>query len=252
MHPFVNPGRRVIFWWSPKCGCTTVKSIMLESMVFDHVSSVMDADEASVRAAFWSAIGGGPPSDTLGRMVSDFLKARYVQSIHCYIAGSMKRLGLGEAASMRNILFVRDPLKRFVSGVVDKHIEGEFSFLFRPSSFLDAARRMHLLEKHHFTPQAAGAYIAELEYERTFDVESIDYEYLSGLLGMKVEPRRLNVKSYESPCVPGMSFGYDDIAKMKAARTLPRYECFYDDESLSVVSGFYAADFGLMQRCWRP
>jgi len=225
---------------------------MLESMVFDHVSSVMDADEASVRAAFWSAIHGSQPPDRLGRMVSHFLGANSVRSVHCEIAGSRKRLGLGEAASMRNVLFVRDPLKRFVSGVVDKHFEGEFSSLFRPSSFLDAARRMRLLEGHHFAPQAGGAYIAELEYDRVFDVESIDYEYLSGLLGMRVEPRRLNVKSYESPCASGMSFGYDDIAKMKADRTLPGHECFYDDESRSIVSGFYAADFGLMRRCWRP
>lgn len=254
MHPFVNERRGVIFWWSPKCGCTTVKSIMLESMVFDHLSDLMEVRAEESRAALWRVLGGADPRGGIEEAVGGFLEGNRIESVHCLLAGPRARVSLGFASRMRNFLFVRDPLRRFVSGVVEKHFEGEFSFLFRPPSFLHAARRMDMLESHHFTPQAGGAFVPGLEHERVFDIEEIDYALLSEALGMEVTPRVLHgSRNYRGACVPGLArLAYHEVAWMKARGSLPPHECFYDDESRAIVSEFYRDDFELMRRWLNP
>lgn len=256
VHPFINARRGIIFWWSPKCGCTTAKSILLDSMVFDYVSESMFADERSVRLAIERLLvdrvgsDGGP----VGRMVSDFIARSGIGSYHMPAFGAAVSIDLEEARKFRNVLFVRDPFKRFVSGVVDKHIEGYFTPKFRPESFLDAARNIRMLDRHHFCPQAASAYLPDLSYERVFDIESIDYGYLSDLLGMKVEPRvhHRNVE-FSGGCPHGLSSApYSELASMKAAGELPAHDCFYDEESRRIVADYYSGDFDLMQRWLSP
>lgn len=255
MYPFVNPERSLIFWWSAKCGCTTVKSIMIESMVFDHVAAGFGAAEGEVRASLDRILygGAGPDGTEFDAAVADFLARNYIFSAHCLIAGSICRVSLEQASGMRNVLFVRDPFDRFVSGVVDKHIDGPFCSVYRPSSFLDAAENIDRLEKHHFAPQASDAFLPDLAYDRVFDIRSIDFGYLSDILGMEVRPRRLHGGlDHSLPCDPGLpAMGYDELALMKAAGRLPAYDCFYDDRSRSLVSEYYRDDIDLMRR-WLP
>jgi hypothetical protein len=255
MHPFVNVDRNLIFWWSPKCGCTTAKSIMLESMLFDHVSKTTDVDEEDVSEALGLCLSGSAPKNTnpVHRLVRDYLSRMRIGNLHAPVTGSTVYLERDFAAGFTNVLFVRDPFKRFVSGFVDKHVEGFFSPIYRPGSFKDAASNIDRLDPHHFAPQTSEAYLPGLEYDRVFDIERIDYEYLSGLLGMKVKPRQMNRKSlFAGGCPDGLAdLPYEELARMKATGSMPDYDCFYDEESRSLVSGHYAADFDLMRR-WLP
>lgn len=255
MHPFVNVGRRVIFWWSAKCGCTTVKSIMVESMAFDFVSRRMDADESLVRSAVDRVLYRrvGPDGSPTDRLVSRFLAEAEIDSLHCPAAGSLLLLPPWVASEFVNVLFVRDPFDRFASGVVDKHVDGSFSRFFRPSSFRDACSRIDMLEPHHFAPQASWAFLPDLRYDRVFDIGSIDYEYLSGLLGMRVAPRVMHRRAeFSDECPPGLpDMGYDELADLKRAGRVPRYGCFYDDECRAMVARHYAADLELVRR-WLP
>lgn len=255
MHPFVNINRKVIFWWTAKCGCTTVKSIMLESMAFDHCSGLMDVDEVSVRASLGRILysRSGPDGTEIDNVVSKFLVRERIFSIHTHQAGSEFRVTQEFASQFRNILFVRDPLKRFVSGVLDKHIDGSFSHLFRPRDFLDAANNIGLLERHHFAPQTGGAYLPSLEYDGVFNIESIDYSFLSEVLGMSVEPRVMHRKiAFSGECPPNLAeAGYEELVSLKSGGTVPSYECFYNDHSRSLVEKHYRDDFELMRR-WLP
>lgn len=255
MHPFVNERRRVIFWWSAKCGCTTVKSIMLESMVYDFVSDRMSVSIGELRESVARVIyESRSPNKSIDFLVSDFARRNSVNGIHCLIAGSYKKVQLKEAESFANILFVRNPFERFVSGLIDKHVEGSFTHMFRPESFRHAARNIGRLEEHHFAPQASRAYMRGLRYDRVFNIKSIDYAYLSSLLGMEVKPRTMHRKRvYESPCVEGLpSLPYESLAEIKSSGSLPSYECFYDIESKSFVQDYYWDDFELMRRLSPP
>lgn len=220
--------------------------------MFDHVSKRTNADESAVRAAVERMIVNreGPDGGAVDRAVSDFLAASLTTCFHSSAAGAGRIISLEEARKFRNVLFVRCPLKRFVSGVVDKHIEGPFTSIFRPESFLDAARKISSLERHHFSPQASEAYLPELSYERVFDIESIDYKYLSDLLGMNVEPRvRHRQIDFSGDCISGLpSLPYDDLVAMKKAGGMPRHDCFYDEESRNIVLKYYEKDFDLMRR----
>lgn len=255
MHPFVNVDRNLIFWWSPKCGCTTVKSIMLESMLFDHVSKTTEANENEISEALDLCLSGRAPKspNPVHRLVMDYLSRMRINNLHALITGPRVYLKRDFAAGFTNVLFVRDPFKRFVSGFVDKHVEGTFSHIFRPGSFKEAASGIDGLEPHHFAPQASEAYLPDLEYDRVFDIERVDYGYLSGLLGMEVRPRQMNRKSlFAGGCPDGLAtLPYEDLARMKATGSMPDYDCFYDEESRSLVSDYYAVDFDLMRR-WLP
>jgi hypothetical protein len=256
MHPFVNIDRNLIFWWSPKCGCTTVNSIMLESLLFDHVSGKVAVDEEGVSEALKLCLAGRAPRDPnpAHRLVRDYLSRMNINNYHSPIAGSRVRLKLEFAARFTNVLFVRDPFKRFVSGFVDKHVEGSFSHIYRPRSFKDAASNIEGLEPHHFAPQASEAYLPDLEYDRVFDIEDMDYDYLSGFLGMRVVPRVLNRKgSLLGPCVKALADApYETLARMKSSGSLPDYDCFYDDESKAMVADYYRGDLDLMRRWLSP
>jgi hypothetical protein len=255
MHPFVNIDRNLIFWWSPKCGCTTVKSIMLESMLFDHVSKTTAVVEGDISEALDLCFSGRSPDnpDPVHRLVRDYLSRMSVNNLHSLIAGPRVYLKKDFAAGFTNVLFVRDPLKRFVSGFVDKHVEGTFSHIYKPGSFREAAAKIDRLEPHHFAPQASEAYLPDLEYERVFDIENIDYEFMSGLLGMRVRPRTMNRKSlFDGGCAEGLAdLPYEELASMKATGSMPDYDCFYDEESRSLVSDYYSVDFELRRR-WLP
>jgi hypothetical protein len=255
MHPFVNIDRNLIFWWSPKCGCTTVKSIMLESMLFDRVSGTVAADEEGVSEALRLCLAGRGPTNPnpVHGIVRDYLSSMGINNLHALVTGPRVYLRKDFAAGFTNVLFVRDPFKRFVSGFVDKHVEGAFSHIFRPGSFKEAASNIGGLEPHHFAPQASEAYLPDLEYDRVFDIERVDYGYLSGLLDMRVRPRQMNRKSlFAGGCTDGLAdLPYEELARMKATGSMPGYDCFYDDEARRLVSEYYAADFDLMRR-WLP
>jgi hypothetical protein len=110
------------------------------------------------------------------------------------------------------------------------------------------------LDPHHFAPQASAAFLPGLSYDRVFDIGSIDYDYLSELLCMSVAPRVMHKKrEFTRECPPLLSsMSYDDLADLKASGSVPRYECFYDDECRDLVSRYYEADFALMRRWLNP
>jgi hypothetical protein len=255
MHPFVNIDRNLIFWWSPKCGCTTVKSIMLESILLDHVSKTMAVDEESISESLRLCFAREFPkeSNLVHRAVRGYLSRMRIGNFHAPITGPRVYLKKDFAAGFTNVLFVRDPFKRFVSGLVDKHVDGSFSHISKPDSFRGAASNIDGLEPHHFAPQSSEAYLPDLEYDRAFDIEDIDYEYLSGLLGMRVRPRMMNRKSlFVGDCPEGLAaLPYEGLVRMKSTGSMPDYECFYDEDSRAMVSEYYAADFDLMRR-WLP
>ena len=229
---------------------------MLESMVFDYVSgkeSVTEEQISSSMARFLKANRDSAVTP-VDRLVWGYLSSKQIGGIHSHITGSRLFLRHEFALKFVNVLFVRDPFKRFVSGLVDKHIDGSFSHIFRPKSFRDAASKIGLLEPHHFDPQTAGAYIPDLKYDRVFDIENIDYEYLSGLLGMSVRPRVMNRKSSLSgPCREILAtVPYERLVELKSADALPDHDCFYDDESRRMVGEYYRGDFDLMRRWLTP
>jgi hypothetical protein len=87
MYPFINKEKKIIFWWSAKSGCSTVKSIMFE-LIFPNINTCK-------------------------------LPASY---FHKKNAKPKNKITLEEAEKYINILFIRDPYKRLVSGFIDKCI----------------------------------------------------------------------------------------------------------------------------------
>lgn len=229
---------------------------MLESMVFDHVSAKESVTEDQIASSIdrFFKMDAASAVTSVDRLVWNYLYSRKIGEIHSYAAGSRLFLSRHFASGFVNVAFVRDPFKRFVSGLVDKHINGSFSHIFSPRSFRDAASSIGLLEPHHFDPQTAGAYIPDLKYDRVFDIEDVDYDYLSGLLEMRVRPRVMNKKTFLSGACQEIlaTAPYERLVELKSADRLPDYECFYDEESKRMVGDYYRRDFDFMRRWLNP
>jgi len=228
---------------------------MVESIVHDYVSERLEASPKEIRSSmervFYKKTGVSSPLDGV---VATFLKENGISHLHCPATGSRIVLKREFAEQFVNVAFVRDPFKRFVSGFMEKHIEGSFTHVFRPSSFVDGARNIGRLEWHHFCPQTSCAYLPRLTYDRVFDIERIDYGYLSDVLGMEVEPRVMHRQwNYSGDCPAGLSRRtYEELASMKKSGDMPRHECFYDEESRSLVEKHYERDFEFMRRWLKP
>jgi hypothetical protein len=209
MYPFINEKQKIIFWWSPKCGCSTVKSIMLEMLYGEKTLS------------------------------KDY-------KIHTF--ESQGKISLKNSKKYCNILFVRNPFKRFFSGIIDKNIDGELSYYYKPKNFLSAAQNVFKLDphQHHFAPQIGVRYIDEIKFDKIYDIEYIDYKELSQICNYQILPRKKNqLKCINNKCIiyNAHLLDYYTLVDLKNKKNIPPHYCFYSTETIKLIESYYNQDF---------
>ena len=262
MYPFLYYDRKLIFWWSAKCGCTTVKSIMVQCMAFDHVSNFLDTNADDVLESIRRFVFKVGNQTELDNLVADFflfnrVKPKGVASFHDFQCGTNLKINYEEASTYKNVLFLRHPFKRFVSGFFDKYIDdGQFIESFKPKNFMDALANINLLDKHHFLPQTSGGYINGLKFDMIFDIEKIDYAYLGQLLDFHVRPRIMHnnyssgwsynhVLNKEKECLEDMTLlPYENLVEIKKSKNV-NWRCFENEKTQNILHQHYAGDFKL-------
>lgn len=262
MHPFLNDDRKLIFWWSAKCGCTTVKSIMIQCMVFDYVSKFLDISADDVLEAIRRFVFNVGKQTELDDLVAEFfllnkVKPKGVASFHDFQCGANLKINYKKASTYKNVLFLRHPFKRFVSGFFDKYIEpGQYTKFFKPKNFMDALANVNLLHKHHFLPQTSGGYVDGLKFDMIFDIEKIDYAYIEGLLDFHVRPRIMHnnyssgwsynsLSNKEKECVEDMTLlPYENLVEIKKSKNI-NWRCFENENTNNILRQHYDDDFKL-------
>lgn len=267
MHPFIHKNKNIIFWWSPKCGCTTVKSILVQSMVIDYIKSKMPnivVNEDHVLESIRKFINGMSDSykSDIPLLIKQFFNEEKVNpigvaSFHYFKCGVNLKLSLDEASKYNNILFLRHPYKRFVSGFFDKHVLKNPICSFVPKNFIDAIENINLLDYHHFAPQFSNGWIKELNYDAVFNIEKIDYDYLSRALKFNVKPRFLHQNyladwSYENKSKQKEKFfekminvPLNELLKVKGKVD---WTCFFDEYCESKLREYYEKDFEFWEK----
>lgn len=216
MFPFINREKNIIFWWSAKAGCSTIKSIMFEMI-----------------------------------NKNDHCKAWSDEKFHKPVAKG--KISLTDAQSFINILFIRDPYKRFVSGVIDKNINGELTKFYKPQNFVDAVFNIDSLDgyKHHFAPQTSEHFISNLEFDYVYDIEKIDYTELSSVCNFKITERKRNQSLCINPdnkLIHAYLLDYDTLASLKSSKNIPPYQYFYSPDIKERINKYYHKDFILFQK----
>lgn len=214
MYPFINKKKKIIFWWSAKSGCSTVKSIMFE-LIF--------------------------PKINISKLPASYF--------HKSIAKPKNKITLEEAKQYINILFIRDPYKRLVSGFIDKCIINKKNRFFKPKNFIDAVDNISKLDpdkNHHFCPQTSEHFIKELKYDIIYDIERINYEQLSILCGKKIIDRKFYQTGYSQEQLSNQRsylLNYNELLSLKKKKDIPPYYTFYNIDIIEAVKKYYQEDF---------
>jgi len=221
MYFLVDHQKKVIFGWSPKCGCSRAKKI------------------------FW------------------FLKNNtIVNNLHTHNGNDFHPLP-NDIENYTTIVFSRNPLKRIISGFLDKYKKkGEFRHFWKYdkitfSTFVDelVKNNWNMVNKLHFSPQTGDDYntnILRSKCLKIFDIEHIDYSFLESLYHKKIpeellkfdlmghERKKFN-KNFEEPV-------YDlDMDEYYNSNVDIKY--FYNEEIKYKVCSFYLNDF-LLFNCY--
>lgn len=215
---YLEKKTNVVFWFSQKAGCTYVKGLYLRYLGIDVV---------------WPH---QLPQENLKQTNLHF-KNTIESPVH--------------------ILFVRNPYKRIVSGFLDKltckpdHPDDEPLFNQNYNiddgttfeSFIKNLPQLNIFNNEHFGPQLSKAYDPHITFDKIFDIENIDRNYLDALFQTQAEePRYKGYFSMYQPYTqskPAYELSIEEINKLDYK---PKYQQFYNPEIKQKVSEIFADD----------
>lgn len=213
----VDEKKKIIFGWSPKCGCTHIKKIFL----YLYKNEINLEANCHPKCAIYNK--------------------KLPNNIHNYTT----------------IIICRNPYKRLISGFLDKYnsTNGKLRHLWKHDelTFREFVKELimknwNVIDKHHFEPQTSDdfkEYVLNSKELRIFDIEDINYGYIENLYDKKIPDILLNEKGvhirkkYEI----NVKTSICDVNIDKYYECNVDIECFYDDHIKNVIREFYKEDF---------
>ena len=144
------------------------------------------------------------------------------------------------------ILFIRDPYKRIVSGFLDKYVAGVYSLDIKNLTFekfvdeLDN-NKLENINRHHFTPQLSEAHESSIQFDKIYDIENIDYDYIKKLFGKNIDIGDY-IKTLYDDSFEGKAYGIT-LKELRKMQSKPPYGSFYNKKIKKKVYSFYKKDF---------
>jgi hypothetical protein len=216
MRFIVNEERKIIFGWSPKCGCTHVKKLIfyLENYRVDYVHNVkMDTNFL--------------PRDLENYIIIIITRNPYKR----LVSGFLDKYRLN--GQFRHLWKIEKPLT--ISNFIDELLNNNFE----------------AINCHHFIQQTKEFFDEKiLKHDKLiiYDVGKIDYEYIGMLFGKVVPDEIINFRgdhttSYaDSVNIPVYDLEIDSYYECK-----PQLENFYSEELKEKVYSFYKSDFDFLE-----
>ena len=129
----------------------------------------------------------------------------FVRKLYSYLTNSLitgqipMHIDQNNTKQYINILFTRDPYKRIVSGFMDCYVQNKkfdcFANNLSLNSLLDnlILNEFQNVDKVHFQRQLSQHYNENIIFDKIYDVENIDYDYLSELFNRPITTQLVNV-----------------------------------------------------------
>ena len=160
-----------------------------------------------------------------------------------------------EINGYKNILFTRNIYKRIVSGYLDCYVQNKkydaisdkMTFSFTLDNLLKEG--FNNVNELHFQYTLSHHYNENIVFDKVYDIEKIDYNYLSSLFGMTINDKIINAFR-----ISGHHVKYDKNLILENADKMtpeelnnlkngyPKYESFINDETKSKIDLFYKND----------
>ena len=183
----------------------------------------------------------------------------FIRKIYCYYTGCFANpkeifTVTDNYDDYIHILFTRDPYKRIISGFLDCYVQNEKFPDFMPnltfSSFLNdlETNDFEHVDGLHFQKQISDFYSDEVKFNRIYDIENIDYQYLDSLFQWKTNPQMLkafrisghHIKYDPKLILPDVSnITTENLRKLSA---FPARETFLTPENKEKIANYYKND----------
>lgn len=215
----INEEKKIIFGYSPKCGCTKIK------MYFNYYSGLCD----------YSFLNYDLPYNF-----------KIPHNFNTYN-------GLPENHSeYKIILFIRNPYKRIVSGFIERYCVARYRLNIRDLNFEQFINELDLngvqrINSEHFSPQLSQKYEDNMKFEKVFDIENIDFNYLDELFGKKMNENLVKVRTthqmkykekYENE-IPAFRLNKIILKRMSEK---PNWKYFMNSDIINKINKFYKKD----------
>lgn len=183
----------------------------------------------------------------------------FIRKLYCYYTGvfinpSQPINIINNFDQYKHILFTRNPYKRIVSGFLDCYVQNEKYEDFMPdltfSKFLDdlTTNDFNNIDHLHFQKQLSDFYNKDVIFDRVFDIESIDYDYLNSLFKFQTNDNIL--KSFR---ISGHHIKYDKdlmlenadqltTTELRKMKLLPNSLSFLNDKNKEKIYNYYKND----------
>ena len=225
MHFLIDNNLKLIFGFSAKCACSTIKTIFLENTTDNDLRQI-------------------------------YLEKGDMHFCETYTYSLPK-----DISSFKIILFIRNPYKRIVSGVIQKYSRSEtgcqhlWKQPLKKLTFYNFINTMILeglgktIDEHHFTPQTTEKWddrLLEHKDVLVMDIEHINYNILNNLfktnniVNIVINPEMIGNKNIIDNA---WNIQIDELKKMK-----PDYKCLYNDEIKNKIYHLYKKDFEIFKK----
>jgi len=225
MHFLIDYQLKLIFGFSAKCGCTTVKKVFLENTT-----------DYKLRKIYLKNI-------------------EVIESKAPHFKEAKNRLPY-DISNFKIILFIRNPYERIISGCLNKYTyqhsqyrhnwkQGLENLTF--NNFVNTITDEGLgkqIDRHHFTPQTTEEWSDRLLKHSdliVMDIKNIDYSILNDVFKTNtIKEVRQNQTELKGKNIIDNAWNIqiDELLKMS-----PDYTCLYNNELKEKVYNFYKKDF---------
>lgn len=212
MRFIVNEDKKIIFGWSPKCGCTHIKNMIyyLENKNLERIH-IGKHDTYEL------------PDDISSYIIIIIIRNPYKRIISGML-DKYKSNGL-----LRKMWTIEEPL--CFSNFLNKFSEENYD----------------LVEYEHFSPQTSGWFVDYIEsHKKTIicDIENIDYEYIGSLYNKIIPPEVIQFRGdhINSSINPLNETVYDTQIDELSGYKIP-IEYFYNQELKNKMLHIFKKDF---------
>jgi len=211
MYYLVDKKNKIIFGWSPKCGCSFVKNL------FYFLTNNVKANEKI----------HGPHSKQL------LPKNHNEYKIIIIVRNPYERIVSGFLEKYKK---------------TGKFYPNWPSTM--PLTFHQFVTVLHnrgtgkIIDNFHFSPQLRDNWDASMKIHRVYDIKAIDYPYLEKLYKKKIPEEVLNFKhGHENITIDPVDFPVYKLNMDKYEGKRPTLSQFYDKQTAERVFSFYKKDF---------
>lgn len=210
MHFSIDYTRKIIFGWSPKCGCTHIKNLFL-FLTTGKVYNTQDVHNLSLCNL---------PPNLLNYTILLFIRNPYKRIISGFLE---KYKQSGSCEHLWNIP-IRLTFANFVNNLTYSRV----------------------IDQHHFEPQINRLFFNRLYRIKKiiYDIENIDYAYIENLYKIIIPD---NVKMYRGDhCATAKkitNYFLYDLLMREYADYKPTTRLFYNNHLKFKIDKYYALDF---------